>query len=135
MPDDVLITNPFEPMDLGRVTASDDLPNGGVSGGAEDDAQNENSGDPDTLERARVGGGQARRRTPKSGALACMAVGAMTPSTPAAPVGATYPADSSSSGWSSVREIVRMRHQGRLFPQQSLDEDGDEYVPFRSIIN
>ena len=38
VPDDVLITNPFEPMDLGRVTASDDLPNGGVSGEAEGDA-------------------------------------------------------------------------------------------------
>ena len=123
VPDDVLITNPFEPMDLGRVAASDDLP--GVSG----EVKYENVGGTDILERAR-GVGQARRRTPKSGALACMAVGAMASSSPA-PAGVAYPADSSSSGWSSVREIVSNRHQGRLFPQQSLDGDGDEYVPFR----
>lgn len=85
------------------------------------------------MERARGVGQQTRRRTPKSGALACVAVGAMTPSSSPAPAGVAYPADSSSSGWSSVREIVRMRHQGRLFPQQSLEEDGDEYVPFRLV--
>ena len=123
VPDDVLIANPFEPMKLGNMAASDDPLNGPISGEV-DDAQNEQVGEAD------VAGRQARRRTPKSGALACMAVGAMTASSPAT-FGAVYPADSSSSGWSSVREIVRMRHQGRLFPHESLDEDGEEYVPFR----
>ena len=114
-------------MKLGNLAASDAPLNGYISGEV-DDAQNKQVGEADAL--ARGVAGQARRRTPKSGALACMAVGAMTASSPAT-FGAVYPADSSSSGWSSVREIVRMRHQGRLFPHESLDEDGEEYVPFR----
>ena len=71
------------------------------------------------------GVGQTRRRF---GAVACAAVGAIAPSS-AAPATSSV-VDSSSSGWSSVREIVRMRHQGRLF-QRSLEGDCDEYVPFR----
>ena len=113
-------------MKLGNL-ASDAPLNGHISGEV-DDALTEKVGEADALAKGVTG--QARRRTPKSGALACMAVGAMTASSPAT-FGAVYPADSSSSGWSSVREIVRMRHQGRLFPHESLDEDGEEYVPFR----
>ena len=50
VPDDVLIANPFEPMKLGNMAASDDPLNGHISGEV-DDAQNEQVGEADVAGR------------------------------------------------------------------------------------
>ncbi len=44
---------------------------------------------------------------------------------------ASSSSSSTSSGWSSVKELIKMRRMGRLFLQKSLEDDGEDYVPFR----